>query len=85
LKLKGLDNGRLYREVAIRYDLFFTKDREFVERIEAVPTSTVKVVLTTIRQQPERQFVATSMAAFVTTDWAAAARVQEWPRTGGSP
>ena len=27
LRLKGLDNGRLYREVASGYDLFFTKDR----------------------------------------------------------
>jgi uncharacterized protein DUF5615 len=34
LRLKGLDNGRLYREVASGYDLFFTKDRE--SRIESV-------------------------------------------------
>ena len=29
LKLKGLDNGTLYRQVAIAYDLCFTRDAGF--------------------------------------------------------
>ena len=33
LGLKGLENGRLYREIASNYDLFFTKDREFAARV----------------------------------------------------
>ncbi|PYN18990.1 MAG: hypothetical protein DMD99_26410 [Candidatus Rokuibacteriota bacterium] len=62
LRLKGLDNGRLYREVASGYDLFFTKDRQFVAQLDAVTEpSSVKVVLTIIRQQPEVQFVAAFM------------------------
>ena len=65
LRMKGIDNGRLYREVASKYDLFFTKDRELA------------VVLTLIRQQPESQFVAVFMAAFVDTDWSDAAPVRE--------
>jgi uncharacterized protein DUF5615 len=36
LRLKGLDNNRLYREVAQSLDLFFTKDREFASQVEAV-------------------------------------------------
>lgn len=36
LRLKGLDNGRLYREVASAYDLFFTKDREFANRVNTL-------------------------------------------------
>jgi hypothetical protein len=36
LRLKGLDNSRLYREVAQSYDLFFTKDREFASQVEVV-------------------------------------------------
>jgi len=36
LRLKGLDNGRLYREVASTYDLFFTKDREFANRVSTL-------------------------------------------------
>ena len=36
LRLKGLDNGRLYREVASAYDLFFTKDREFANRVSTL-------------------------------------------------
>ena len=30
--LKGLDNGRLYREIAVRYEICFSKDRDFVRR-----------------------------------------------------
>jgi len=36
LRLKGLENSRLYREVAAGYDLFFTKDREFAARVTTV-------------------------------------------------
>ena len=81
LKLKGLDNGRLYRDVAAAYDLFFTKDREFTARISVLSDpSAVKIVLTVIRQQPEPQFVEAFMATFVTTDWRAAGIVvDDWP------
>ena len=58
LRLKGLDNCRLYREVASGYDLFFTKDREFASRVSTVPKpAPVSVILTVIRQQAETQFV----------------------------
>ena len=54
LRLKGLDNGRLYREVAAGYDLFFTKDREFAVRVSTLTApAPVKVILTVIPQQPE--------------------------------
>ena len=80
LRLKGLENGRLYREVASGYDLFFTKDRHFVAQLDAVTEpSSVKVVLTIIRQQPEVQFVAAFMKAFVGTDWLTSGLVREWP------
>ena len=71
LGLKGLANGPLYREVASGYDLFFTKDREFAARVEALPASTrVRVILTVIRQQPEAQFIAEFLKAFASTDQA---------------
>jgi hypothetical protein len=83
LRLKGIDNGRLYREVVSGYDLFFTKDREFAARVERLAdTSSVSVVLTLIRQQPEAQFVAVFMAAFIDTDWSDSAPVREWPGQG---
>jgi len=41
--------------------------------------SSVKVVLTIIRQQPEVQFVAAFMAAFVSTDWLTSGLLREWP------
>ena len=53
LRLKGLDKGRLYREVASAYDLFFTKDREFANRVSTpAEPAPVRVILTVIRQQP---------------------------------
>ena len=80
LRLKGLDNGRLYREVASGYDLFFTKDREFANRVSTLAEpAPVKVILTVIRQQPEAQFVAAFLASFASTDWAVAGPVREWP------
>jgi hypothetical protein len=82
LGLKGLANGRLYREVAPGYDLFFTKDREFAARVEALTAlARVRVVLTVIPQQPEAQFVSVFLRAFNSTDWSATAPVQEWPTT----
>lgn len=82
LKLKGLDNGRLYREVAARYELFFTKDREFAERVTALADpAPVKVILTVIPQMRQPQFVATFMAAFTATRWSDVVGTQEWPMT----
>ena len=81
LRLKGLDNGRLYCEAAAAYDLFFTKDREFAGRIQTLTESApVSVTLTVIRQQPEAQFVAAFMEVFVSTDWSGVGPVCEWPR-----
>lgn len=80
LGLKGLENGRLYREVASGYDLFFTKDRGFAARAETLTApASVQVVLTVIRQQPEAQFVAAFLRAFASTDWSLSVPVREWP------
>ena len=77
LRLKGLDNDR---EVASAYDLFFTKDREFANRVSTMAEpAPVRVILTAIRQQPEAQFVAAFIERFASTDWAIAGPVREWP------
>ncbi len=80
LRLKGLDNGRLYREVAHAYHLFFTKDREFARQVSLLAApAPVSVILTVIRQQPEAQFVAAFITRFVATDWTKLGPVVEWP------
>jgi predicted nuclease of predicted toxin-antitoxin system len=44
LKLKGLDNGTLYRQVATRYDLCFTRDAGFAHNVRQMrDPSQVKV------------------------------------------
>lgn len=81
LRMRGLDNGRQYREVASGYDLFFTKDREFASRVRTLADpAPVKVILTVVRQQAEAQFVAAFAEAFVSTDWDIVSAVFEWPR-----
>jgi hypothetical protein len=83
LQLKGIDNGRLYREVASGYDLFFTKDREFATWVSSLKEpEQVGVVLTVLRQQPEARFVAAFMEAFASTVWSTVRPVCEWPSSG---
>ena len=80
LGLKGVENGRLFREAASRYDVFFTKDRAFAAWVETLPErARVRVILTVVRQQPEAQFVAAFLEAFASTDWTTSAPVREWP------
>lgn len=57
LKLKGLDNGTLYRQVAIDYDLCFTRDSGFAHNIRQMRNpSQVKVLRVTIPQQRMESF-----------------------------
>lgn len=80
LRLKGLDNTRLYREVAQGYDLFFTKDRAFAGHVRSLEApAAVRVVFTTIRQMPEPEFVAAFMEAFGVTDWSSVGSASDWP------
>jgi hypothetical protein len=45
LKLKGLDNGTLYRQVAGDYDLCFTRDAGFAHNVRQIRNrSQVKVL-----------------------------------------
>ena len=82
LQLKGLENSRLYQEVARGYDLFFTKDREFASQVRRRDPPAAKVILTTIPQQPEPAFIAAFMAAFRVTEWADVENGSEWPTAG---
>lgn len=82
LQLKGLENSRLYQEVARGYDLFFTKDREFAARVRRRDPPATKVILTTIPQQPEPEFITAFMAAFRLTDWTRVENGSEWPTAG---
>ena len=52
LKLKGLDNGTLYRQVAIGYDLCFTRDSAFAHNVRQMrDPSQVKVLRVIVPQQ----------------------------------
>jgi hypothetical protein len=58
LKLKGLDNGTLYRQVAVQYDLCFTRDTGFAHNVRQMrDPSPVKVLRVIVPQQRTESFV----------------------------
>jgi hypothetical protein len=80
LRLKGLDNGRLYREVARDYDFCFTKDRRFLETVRAMRrTGSVRVIRVRLRQAPGGAFTRAFLEAFRGTDWTRYPSGSEWP------
>lgn len=80
LKLKGLDNGRLYRQVAIAYDLCFTKDAGFVHNVRQMrKPSQVKLLHVMIPQQRVEPFVAAFVEAFQGSDWSRYSNGDDWP------
>jgi hypothetical protein len=80
LRLQGLDNGRLYREVAQSYDLFFTKDYGFVQTIRSIDSpGAVKVIRVVLPQRPHGGFTDAFLVAFRTTDWTLYPSGSDWP------
>ena len=80
LRLKGLDNSTLYRQVAQGYDLFFTKDAGFVHNVRTMrPTSPVKLLRVVLPQQPAKPFVKAFLQAFHQTDWSLYQNGDDWP------
>lgn len=81
LRLKGLSNGDLYRDVAGSYDLCLTKDRGFADAVRAMDQpGGVKVVRVTIPQAPAPQFTRTFLATFTRTDWSTVPSGSDWPQ-----
>ena len=81
LRLDGIDNGTLYELAAREYDLCFTRDAEFVERIrQSKPAARLKLLRVVIPQTRQEEFVRQFIAAFRQTDWAEFANGDDWPR-----
>lgn len=79
LRLKGLDNGRLFREVASQYDLCFTKDMEFVRSVRRYPPTAVKLIRVNLQQTRSTLWAESFMTAFMATDWSRHGSGAEWP------
>ena len=80
LKLKGLDNGTLYRQVAIAYDLCFTRNSGFAHNVRQMrDASHVKVLHVAIRQQRVEAFVPAFIDAFQKSDWSRYSNGNDWP------
>ena len=70
LKLKGVDNGTLYRQVAIGYDLCFTRDSAFAHNVRQMrDPSQVKVLRVIVPQQKVESFVPAFVDALQKSDW----------------
>ncbi len=80
LRLKGIKNGMLYREVAKSYDVCFTKDAGFAHTVRQMKTSSkVKILRVTLPQQQAEKFVQTFIEAFIESDLAKYQNGDDWP------
>jgi hypothetical protein len=80
LRLKGIDNGALYRLAAQSYDLCFTRDAGFAHNVRQTQLSaSVKVLRVTMRQQRGGLFTDAFIKAFVAADWSHYANGNDWP------
>ena len=80
LKLKGLDNGTLYRQVAIGYDLCFTRDSGFAHNVRQMrDPSQVKVLRVIVTQQKVKSFVPAFVDALQKSDWSHYSNGDDWP------
>ena len=80
LKLKGLDNGTLYRQVAVAYDLCFTRDAGFAHNVRQMRApSQVKVLRVIVSQQRVESFVPAFIDAFQKSDWSRYSNGDDWP------
>lgn len=80
LRLKGIDNSTLYRQVAQQYDLCFTKDAGFVHNVRqmSIPSRT-KLLRVILPQQAAKPFVEGFVKAFQQTDWSRYQNGDDWP------
>ncbi|GJL55551.1 MAG: hypothetical protein NPIRA02_26830 [Nitrospirales bacterium] len=80
LRLKGLDNGTLYRHVAQNYDVCSTKDAGFAHNVRQMQeASTVTLLRVALPQQPVKPFVTTFLEHFHQTDWQKYSNGSDWP------
>jgi hypothetical protein len=80
LKLKGIDNGTLYRQVAVNYDLCFTRDAGFAQHVRHMrDRSQVKVLRVVIPQQRTESFIPAFVDAFQNSDWSRYSNGDDWP------
>ena len=80
LKLKGLDNGTLYRQVARDYDVCFTRDSGFAHNVRQMRDQLlVKVLRVVIPQQRVESFVPAFIDAFQKSDWSRYSNGADWP------
>jgi len=80
LKLKGIDNGTLYGQVARDYDLCFTRDAGFAHNVRRMrEQSQVKVLRVVVPQQRVETFVPTFVDAFENSDWSLYTTGADWP------
>jgi len=80
LKLKGIDNGTLYRQVAKDYDLCFARDAGFAQNVQQTrERSQVKVLRVIVPQQRVETFVPAFVDAFDKSDWSRYSNGADWP------
>ncbi len=80
LRLKGMENGKLYREVAQEYDLFLTRDVGFIKAIRNIKIKSRCVTLyVNLPQLPTDKFLPLFRNHFKSTEWKQYHNGDRWP------
>lgn len=80
LKLKGIDDLTLYREIAKDFDLCFTRDLGFAHNVRQMREQlSVKLLHVMLPQQRTELFVPLFVKVFEQSDWANYANGSDWP------
>ncbi len=78
LRLKGLDNSTLYREVAQAYELCCTQAAGFAHKVRRININrNVKLLRVVLPQQAATSFVGSK--AFQQTNWSLYEHGSDWP------
>ncbi len=80
LWMQGLDNGKLYEFAIQNFDVCFTRDFGFVNNVrQSQPPAKFKLLLVTLEQKPQDEFIKDSIAAFRGADLNRSQHGDNWP------
>ena len=80
LRMKGLDNGRLYQFACENPDLCFTRDAGFANNVrQGRQPARLRLLRVTLLQKPQDELVRDFVEAFRSTEWPKFHHGDNWP------
>ena len=80
LRIRGIDNGRLYQMACEEFDLCFTRDFGFAHNVRQGETpERLRLIHVQLPQKPQDEFIEDFLDAFKQTDWDSIKHGARWP------